>query len=308
MGVINVLRAARGGIRGAALGAGRLSALSHARRYSAAYTPEFIRSVFSNVAARYDLMNDLMSLGVHRLWKDAFVKEALSALSEINNRIATAAFEGRSYEGDTVVKILDLAGGTGDIAFRLLERAREMRIRDAAGFVLHSPALRATADITVVDPSVEMTDIGQKNAANLGFGGAIAWKNAPAESLPGPDDAFDLVTVAFGVRNFSDREQGLRECYRVLKPGGRLMILEFSHCENDVLGALYETYSDLVIPRLGHYIANDRGAYQYLVDSIRSFPNQEELANMLAGIGYTLVSYRNLTGGIVAIHSAFKPQ
>ncbi|ORM39975.1 2-methoxy-6-polyprenyl-1 [Babesia sp. Xinjiang] len=261
-----------------------------------------------NVASKYDLMNDLMSLGVHRLWKDVFVKETISSFNAINKNLAKAAFEGKTDDSQAVIKMLDVAGGTGDISFRIMERARELRIKDSSGFVLHAPNIKVKPEITVLDPSIEMTDVGKNYARDLGLSDAIKWVNAPAEHMPLPDDTYDIITVAFGLRNFSDREQGLRECYRVLKPGGRLMILEFSHCENNLLAALYDKYADFVIPTLGHYVANDRKAYQYLIDSIRSFPTQEELADMLTKLNYTLVAYRNLTGGIVAIHSAFKPQ
>lgn len=272
------------------------------------YSTEFIRSVFSNVARKYDLMNDLMSLGIHRCWKDIFVKEAVSPLASINNEIAKAYFEGKPYNGQHVVQILDLAGGTGDIAFRILEREKGMHVLDSSGFVVHNSGLRARADVTVMDPSVEMTDVGERYAAQLGLSDRIKWINAPAEKMPLADDTCDIITVAFGVRNFSDRVAGLKECFRVLKPGGRLLILEFSHCESDLLKALYESYSNFLIPTLGKYMANDESAYQYLIDSIRNFPNQQELADMLTKIGYDYVAYRNLTGGIVAIHSAFKPQ
>ncbi|GBE58626.1 ubiquinone menaquinone biosynthesis methyltransferases family protein [Babesia ovata] len=304
---LKILRNAAGIVRCTAANAGYIHGLCSTRRYSTAYTPEFIRSVFSNVATRYDLMNDLMSAGIHRLWKDTFVTEAVTTLADVNNQIAKATFEGREYEGPTVLKILDLAGGTGDIAFRILDKAKDMRIKDAGGFILHSPKTRVKPEITIMDPSHEMTDVGQQRAASQGFTD-ITWTNAPAENMPVQDDTFDIITCAFGLRNFSDRMQGLKECYRVLKPGGRLMILDFSHCESSLLGALYEAYSDLVIPNLGKYIANDVNAYQYLIDSIRSFPTQEELAEALTKLNFTLVSYRNLSGGIVAIHSAFKPQ
>lgn len=272
------------------------------------YDTAFIQNVFSKVAKRYDLMNDLMSMGIHRIWKDVFVKEAVSSLSVINSEIAKAQFEGIPYEGQNVVEILDLAGGTGDIAFRILERAGDMNVHDDKGFVLYNTGIKAEPKITILDPSVEMTDVGQQYADKLGYSNCIEWVNAPAENMPLENDTFDIVTVAFGLRNFTDREAGLRECYRVLKPGGRLMILEFSRCESNLLGALYDSYSSLIIPMLGQYVANNKDAYQYLIDSIRTFPSQQQLADMLTKANFTLISYRNLTGGIVAIHSAFKKQ
>ncbi|GFE53492.1 ubiquinone menaquinone biosynthesis methyltransferases family protein [Babesia ovis] len=302
-----VISRARRDLQRAVMGTAQMY-LRERRYYTPVYDTSFIRSVFRNVASKYDLMNDLMSMGIHRIWKDIFVRETVSTLDAINKNIAKATFENKPYDGSGVVKMLDLAGGTGDIAFRILDRTKEMRVKDDRGFILHSPQGQLKAEITVIDPSVEMTDVGKNNAVNMGYSDDITWMNAPAENLPVADNSFDIITVAFGLRNFSDREKGLSECYRVLKPGGRLMILEFSHCKNNLLGSIYDMYSDLVIPTLGHYVANDRDAYQYLVDSIRSFPTQEELAGMLTKLNYTLVSYRNLTCGIVAIHSAFKPQ
>ncbi|EDO08459.1 ubiquinone/menaquinone biosynthesis methyltransferases family protein [Babesia bovis T2Bo] len=278
------------------------------RRHATVYDTSFIRGIFSKVANKYDLMNDLMSLGIHRIWKDIFVKETITLFSDINKNIANATLEGNTYDGDTNVKIMDLAGGTGDIAFRILDKMKNIKMKDASGFIIHNPRYRIKPEITVVDPSVEMTDIGRNKAINLGYSNYVSWINASAECLPMEDNTYDIITCAFGVRNFSDREQGLKECYRVLKPGGRLMVLEFSHCENDLPAAIYDRYSEIVIPTLGHYVANDRAAYQYLVDSIRSFPTQEEFADLLIKLNYTMVAYRNLTTGIVAIHSAFKPQ
>ncbi|AFZ81651.1 methyltransferase, putative [Theileria equi strain WA] len=269
------------------------------------YTSSFVRSVFSNVASNYDLMNDLMSLGIHRIWKAVFVKEVMLGVQNMIRHLSKRTFANENDSADVPVKILDLAGGTGDITFALLKHFKELKMTDSRGFIIHNGP-KITPQIFVLDPSEEMVSIGKNKASESNTSDSIFWTIGEAEQMPFDDNSFDVITVAFGVRNFTDRKMGLRECYRVLKPGGRLVILEFSHCENNFFSSLYKSYSNCVIPLLGKYVANDQGAYDYLVDSIRNFPKQHELADMLTNSGFVYVSYRNLTNGIVCIHSAFK--
>ncbi|MBP7001820.1 class I SAM-dependent methyltransferase [Amaricoccus sp.] len=225
-----------------------------------------VHGVFSSVARRYDLMNDAMSLGVHRLWKDAM-------LDWLAPRPGIAA--------------LDVAGGTGDIAFRLLRRA-------------------AGARVTVLDLTEAMLVEGRARAAVLPFADRLDWVVGDAMRLPFPDGAFDAYTIAFGIRNVTRPEQALAEAFRVLRPGGRLLVLEFSRVAPEGLRRLYDAYSFNVIPPMGQALAGDRASYQYLVESIRRFPDQETFAGMIRDAGFGQVGFRNLSMGIAALHSGWK--
>jgi len=228
-----------------------------------------VREVFSSVASKYDLMNDLMSGGVHRLWKDAFVEW-------LNPRPGW--------------QVLDVAGGTGDIAFRIADLAR---------------ARGGEAHITVCDINADMVREGVRRAEAKGEK-AIVWVTGDAEALPIPDSSMDAYTIAFGIRNVTHIDKALREARRVLKPGGRFLCLEFSRVEAPGLDALYDAYSLNVLPRLGQMVAGDAEAYRYLAESIRRFPPQAAFAKMIEKAGLSRVKIRNLTGGVAAMHSAWK--
>mmetsp|Transcript_15670 Transcript_15670/g.27776 ORF Transcript_15670/g.27776 Transcript_15670/m.27776 type:complete len:297 (-) Transcript_15670:395-1285(-) len=236
-----------------------------------------VGQVFSNVAESYDVMNDLMSAGMHRLWKDYFVGRL-------------SPFPGMRH--------LDVAGGTGDIAFRVIEAARRAE---------HKSGSEAKAHVTVCDINASMLKEGGKRAAKLGYSSAdLDWVVGNAEALPFADDSMDSYTIAFGIRNVTNKDAALRDAYRVLRPGGRLMVLEFSHVTVPGLREFYDAYSFNVIPAMGQLVANDRNSYQYLVESIRKFPPQAEFQAMMCDAGFSNTSYENLTGGMVAIHSGFK--
>ena len=227
-----------------------------------------VHQVFESVADNYDLMNDLMSMGVHRLWKRQFV-----------------AFSGLG-RGD---RVLDLAGGTGDIS-ALMSR----RVGDAGLVVL-------------TDINEAMLDVGRRRLEDRGIVGNIRCALVDAEHLPFGDSEFDAVTIAFGLRNVTNKDAALREMRRVLRPGGRALILEFSQVQAEPLKPLYDAWSFGVLPVLGRLVANDEASYRYLAESIRQHPPQEELAEMMRTAGFDDVRYRNLTGGIVAIHSGTRP-
>ncbi len=221
-----------------------------------------VRAVFDSVAARYDVMNDLMSLGIHRAWKRAFV----AALQPAPNRT-----------------LLDLAGGTGDIAFGW---------RSAGG----GPAVLS-------DINAAMLDVGRERAASRGQAAGVAFLVADAEALPLPDRCVDVVSIAFGLRNVTDKPAALREARRVLRPGGRFACLEFSRVQVAVLAPVYDAWSFAVLPRLGQAVAGDADSYRYLAESIRTFPDQEALEELMQQAGLSQVRHRNLTGGIAAIHT-----
>lgn len=225
-----------------------------------------VKGVFDNVASKYDIMNDVMSLGVHRLWKDKFI----SMLNPQRNK-----------------KLLDVAGGTGDIAFRFLKATEE-------------------GQVTVADINHNMLQEGYKNAINKNILNNIEWLCADAQNMPILDNTYDYYTIAFGIRNVTDINKALLEAYRVLKPGGRFLCLEFSRVENPLLEKIYDFYSFNVIPKMGKIIASDRDSYQYLVESIRKFPKQEEFLQIIENAGFVKVKYINLSGGAVAIHSGWK--
>jgi len=222
-----------------------------------------VGEVFSSVARNYDLMNDLMSAGVHRLWKDAMV-------DQLNPQPGW--------------HVLDVAGGTGDIALRIARAARG-------------------AEITVCDINPDMLAEGVRRAKGEG---AISWIAGNAEALPFPDAEFDAYTIAFGIRNVTHIDKALGEARRVLKPGGRFLCLEFSQVKAPGLDFLYDQFSFNVLPALGQIVAGDGEAYRYLVESIRRFPPQAKFARMIEEAGLARVQFRNLTGGIAAIHSAWK--
>ncbi len=228
-----------------------------------------VREVFSSVAARYDLMNDLMSAGVHRIWKDAMVEW-------LNPRPGWRS--------------LDVAGGTGDIAFRIADMARS-RGGDAA--------------VTVCDINAQMLGEGKRRAEDKNEA-AIEWVCGDAEKLPVPDSFFDSYTIAFGIRNVTHIDAALREARRVLKPGGRFICLEFSKVEMPGLDTLYDAYSFKLMPKMGGWVAGDESSYRYLAESIRRFPPQEEFARMIREAGLSQVKIRNLSGGIAAMHSAWR--
>ena len=230
-----------------------------------------VREVFESVAPRYDLMNDLMSMGVHRLWKDA--------LADVVNPRADE-------------KLLDVAGGTGDIAFRLLRKVEEKK--------------GASAHVTVCDINAAMLGVGRDRAIDRGLLQGLAWTTGDAEKLPFPDRSFDAYTIAFGLRNVTDIDKALREAYRVLKPGGRYFCLEFSKVSSASVGRLYDAYSERALPLLGRLVAHDAESYRYLHESIRRFPPQRELAERLRRAGFAQVAWRNMTLGVVALHSGWR--
>ena len=229
-----------------------------------------VDNVFHSVAPRYDLMNDLMSAGLHRAWKDALV-------TVIN-----------PPRGNRPFAVLDVAGGTGDIAFRVI---------DAGG---------AETRATVMDINAEMLKAGRERAAASSRSDRVSFVEGNAEALPFPDRSFDVVSIAFGIRNVPRIQQALNEAHRVLKIGGRFACLEFSSVDVPGLDRLYDLYSFNVIPALGRVITGDAEAYRYLVESIRRFPRPKVLAQMIETAGFRRVSFQTMTGGIVALHSGWR--
>lgn len=225
-----------------------------------------VHGVFTRVANRYDVMNDLMSVGIHRLWKDAMMDWLAPRPGQ---------------------KLLDVAGGTGDIAFRFLGRAK-------------------SGHATVCDLTESMLVEGRKRAEAENLAQSLDWIVGDAMALPFPDNTFDVYTISFGIRNVTRIADALAEAHRVLRPGGRLMVLEFSQLPNAMLQKAYDLYSFNVIPLMGQLVANDRASYQYLVESIRKFPDQEAFAAMIRQAGFAQVKYRNLSLGIAALHSGWK--
>jgi len=240
-----------------------------------------VDDVFHNVARRYDLMNDLMSGGLHRAWKSTLVS-ALNPPKARGSSIGSGALDSRPFA------LLDLAGGTGDVAFRAI---------DAGG---------ADLQVTVVDINADMLDVGRARASEHGFDDAVTFVEGNAEALPFPDRSYDAVTIAFGIRNVPRIERALEEAYRVLRIGGRFLCLEFSSVDVPGLDALYELYSFQLIPRVGQAVTGDREAYQYLVESIRKFPKPKVFARMIEAAGFRRVSFRPMTGGVVALHSGWR--
>ncbi|GAB4520537.1 MAG: bifunctional demethylmenaquinone methyltransferase/2-methoxy-6-polyprenyl-1,4-benzoquinol methylase UbiE [Parvularculaceae bacterium] len=249
-----------------------------------------VRGVFDSVADKYDLMNDLMSAGVHRVWKAAMIDWLAP------------------QPGQT---LLDVAGGTGDIARRFVARAEETARRRArrgnlAAAESDASAASGNAHAIICDINYEMLRAGAERSSGSGANAGIARVCGDAERLPVADRSVDAYTIAFGIRNVTDMDAALREARRVLKPGGRFMCLEFSHPITDGLQAAYDAYSFNVIPALGEAVTGDRAAYQYLVESIRKFPNQESFAARIRAAGFARVRYRNLTAGVAALHSGWR--
>jgi demethylmenaquinone methyltransferase/2-methoxy-6-polyprenyl-1,4-benzoquinol methylase len=226
-----------------------------------------VTDIFRRVASHYDLMNDVMSLGVHRWWKDQFLQKIAPKKEE---------------------KFIDVAGGTGDIALRLLNKSKP------------------DSEITICDINLAMLEQGRARAVDQGVIKGLQWVCGTAENLPFPNASFDVYTIAFGLRNVTTKEVALKEALRVLKPGGRFYCLEFSKVNHPFLQKAYSLYSFNVIPKIGALIAKDKAAYQYLVESIARFPSQEQLVAMIKDAGFSSVSYQNLTQGIVAIHEGIK--
>lgn len=229
-----------------------------------------VNEVFAGVAERYDLMNDLMSAGLHRLWKDDLIT------------MLNPPSSGRSF------RLLDVAGGTGDVAIR------------------YAHATGGSATAVICDISPEMLEVGRRKVAGESLQDRIACIEGNAETLPFPDRSFDAYTIAFGIRNVTHIDRALSEAFRVLKTGGRFLCLEFSEVQVPILDRLYDFHTFEVIPRLGRLAAGAAEPYQYLVESIRKFPSQERFASMIRAAGFERVSYRNLTGGVAAIHSGWR--
>lgn len=226
-----------------------------------------VASVFRSVASKYDVMNDLMSLGMHRLWKRFTIQQAALRPGNI---------------------VLDVASGTGDLAKAFAR------------------IVGKTGHVVMTDINEAMLAVGRDRLADAGIAGNIECVQADAENLPFADNHFDCITIAFGLRNVTDKSAALRSMYRVLKPGGKLLVLEFSHATTPALSKLYEFYSFNIIPKMGELVANDRDSYQYLVESIRMHPDQDTLKNMMTEAGFENTEYFNLTGGIVALHKGYK--
>ncbi|MGJ8627101.1 MAG: bifunctional demethylmenaquinone methyltransferase/2-methoxy-6-polyprenyl-1,4-benzoquinol methylase UbiE [Sulfitobacter sp.] len=225
-----------------------------------------VKSLFGDVASKYDIMNDVMSVGIHRIWKEAMM-----------DWLAPRAGQ----------KLLDVAGGTGDVSFKFLKRA-------------------GSGHATVLDLTENMLVEGRQRAEAASLADSLDWVVGDAMSLPFADNTFDVYTISFGIRNVTRPQEALNEAYRVLRPGGRLMVLEFSQLPNPMMQKAYDLYSFNVIPRMGKLIANDRDSYQYLVESIRNFPDQETFLGMVQDAGFEQAKYRNMTMGIAALHSGWK--
>ena len=225
-----------------------------------------VRGVFSSVASKYDIMNDVMSGGIHRIWKDAMMDWLAPRSGQ---------------------KLLDVAGGTGDISFRFLKRA-------------------GSGHATVLDLTEPMLVEGRKRAEAARMSQSLDWVVGDAMALPFEDNSFDVYTISFGIRNVTRPADALAEAYRVLRRGGRLMVLEFSQLPNPMMQAAYDAYSFNVIPRMGKLIANDSESYQYLVESIRNFPDQDTFLQMIRDAGFENAKYRNMTLGVAALHSGWK--
>ncbi|WP_435256955.1 bifunctional demethylmenaquinone methyltransferase/2-methoxy-6-polyprenyl-1,4-benzoquinol methylase UbiE [Thioclava sp. FR2] len=225
-----------------------------------------VHGVFTRVASKYDIMNDLMSMGIHRVWKDAMMDWLAPRPGQ---------------------RLLDVAGGTGDVAFRFLGRAKQ-------------------GSAVVCDMTESMLVAGRQRAEADNLAESLDWVVGDAMQLPFESNSFDVYTISFGIRNVTRIPDALREAYRVLRPGGRLMVLEFSQIPNDLMQKAYDLYSFNVIPVMGQIVAGDRDSYQYLVESIRKFPDQDTFATMIRSAGFDQVKYRNLSMGIAALHSGWK--
>jgi len=227
-----------------------------------------VAGVFHSVAAKYDVMNDLMSMGIHRLWKKQTIE-----MSGVR----------------TGHKVLDLAGGTGDLTLKFSE------------------IVGPKGQVILADINDSMIKVGRDKLIDKGVVGNVNYVQANAESLPFPDNTFDCITIAFGLRNVTDKQKALESMARVLKPGGRLLVLEFSKTDNPVLTKVYDTYSFNILPKIGKLIADDEESYRYLAESIRMHPDQETLKGMMEQAGLVNCRFHNMTGGIVALHFGMKP-
>lgn len=226
-----------------------------------------VAQVFNSVAAKYDIMNDLMSLGIHRLWKRYTLD-------------CSGVRPG--------MRVLDIAGGTGDLTEQFAKR------------------VGAQGEVVLADINDAMLSVGREKLRNRGVVGNVSYVQADAEQLPFADDSFDVITIAFGLRNVTDKSRALRSMLRVLKPGGRLLVLEFSKPVQPLLNQVYDFYSFNLLPKMGQLVAGDADSYQYLAESIRMHPDQETLKGMMVDAGFDNVDYHNLTGGIVALHRGYK--
>jgi demethylmenaquinone methyltransferase/2-methoxy-6-polyprenyl-1,4-benzoquinol methylase len=226
-----------------------------------------VADVFHSVAAKYDVMNDLMSFGVHRLWKRFTID--MSGVRPGN-------------------KVLDLAGGTGDLTKKF------------------SKIVGPSGKVVLADINSSMLEVGRERLTNQGYVGNIEYVQANAQYLPFEDNTFDVITIAFGLRNVTDKDEALRSMFRVLKPGGRLLVLEFSQTKNPLLKKAYDLYSFTALPFMGKLVTNDSESYKYLAESIRMHPDQETLKGMMQDAGFNRVSYHNMTGGMVALHRGIK--
>lgn len=226
-----------------------------------------VADVFHSVAAKYDVMNDLMSFGVHRLWKRFTID--MSGVRPGN-------------------KVLDLAGGTGDLTKKF------------------SKIVGPSGKVVLADINSSMLEVGRERLTNQGYVGNIEYVQANAQYLPFEDNTFDVITIAFGLRNVTDKDEALRSMFRVLKPGGRLLVLEFSQTNNPLLKKAYDLYSFTALPLMGKIVTNDSESYKYLAESIRMHPDQETLKGMMQDAGFNRVSYHNMTGGMVALHRGIK--
>lgn len=227
-----------------------------------------VADVFHSVAAKYDIMNDLMSGGIHRLWKRFTIE-------------AAAVRPGH--------KVLDIAGGTGDLSYAF------------------SRLVGADGQVILSDINSSMLNVGRDRLIDRGVAGNIQYAQLDAQYLPFPDNTFDVITIAFGLRNVTDKDMALRSMLRVLKPGGKLLVLEFSKTDSELLSKVYDTYSFRVLPFLGKLVANDAESYRYLAESIRMHPDQDTLKGMMDNAGFVRSKYHNMTGGIVALHQGVKP-
>ena len=228
---------------------------------------DMVANVFHSVASKYDVMNDVMSLGIHRLWKRFTIN-------------CSGVRPGQ--------RVLDLAGGTGDLTAKF------------------SRLVGDTGEVVLADINESMLKMGREKLRNIGILGNVSYVQANAEALPFPDNSFDCITIAFGLRNVTDKNKALGSMYRVLRPGGRLLVLEFSKPVLDPLNKVYDAYSFHILPRMGQLIAGDAESYRYLAESIRMHPDQETLKAMMEDAGFENTTYHNLTGGIVALHRGYK--
>lgn len=229
---------------------------------------ERVAEVFHSVAAKYDVMNDLMSGGVHRLWKRFTIE-------------ASGVRAGH--------KVLDIAGGTGDLSYQFAK------------------LVGANGQVILADINASMLGVGRDRLTDRGIAGNINFAQCDAQFLPFPDNTFDCITIAFGLRNVTDKDMALRSMQRVLKPGGRLLVLEFSKPQSEILSKIYDTYSFKVLPFMGKLVTNDAESYRYLAESIRMHPDQQTLKDMMDNAGFVRTEFHNMTGGIVALHKGIKP-